>query len=215
VTALIFDMDGVIVNSTTMHIRAWEAYLQQHGLHAPDLESRMLGKHNDELVRDLFSKEMLTEALICEHGRRKEALYREMMLPVLEENLVPGIREFILRNAGQPMGIATNAELANVDFVLGTTGLSGYFRAIVNGSAVRPKPFPDIYLRVADMLGYAPGDCVVFEDSMTGVQAAQDAGAKVVGVATTLSAFPDIDLTIRDFLDPGLEPWLQQLSVAR
>jgi beta-phosphoglucomutase-like phosphatase (HAD superfamily) len=65
------------------------------------------------------------------------------------------------------------------------------------------------------MLGYAPGDCVVFEDSMTGVQAAQDAGAKVVGVATTLSAFPDIDLTIRDFLDPRLEQWLQQLSVAQ
>ena len=214
-TALIFDMDGVIVNSTTMHSRAWEAYLHQHGLRAPDLQSRMLGRHNDELVRDLFPKETLTEALICEHGRRKEALYREMMLPVLEENLVPGIREFILRHAGQPMGIATNAEPANVDFVLGSTSLSGYFRAIVSGSAVRPKPFPDIYLRVADMLGYAPGDCVVFEDSMTGVQAALAAGAKVVGVTTTLSTFPDIDLTIRDFLDPGLEPWLHQLSVAR
>jgi HAD superfamily hydrolase (TIGR01509 family) len=208
-------MDGVIVNSTTMHSRAWEAYLHQHGLRAPDLQSRMLGKHNDELVRDLFPKETLTEALICEHGRRKEALYREMMLPVLEENLVPGIREFILRHAGQPMGIATNAEPANVDCVLGSTSLSGYFRAIVSGSAVRPKPFPDIYLRVADMLGYAPGDCVVFEDSMTGVQAALAAGAKVVGVTTTLSTFPDIDLTIRDFLDPGLEPWLHQLSVAR
>jgi beta-phosphoglucomutase len=215
VTALIFDMDGVIVDSTAMHMRAWKAYLQQHGLHAPDLQNRMLGKHNDELIRDLFPKEMLTEALICEHGCRKEALYREMILPVLEENLVPGIREFILRHAGQPMGIGTNAEPANVDCVLGTTGLSGYFYVIVNGSAVRPKPFPDIYLRVADMLGYAPGDCVVFEDSMTGVQAARAAGAKVVGVTTTLSAFPDIDLTIRDFLDPGLEPWLQQLSVAR
>jgi HAD superfamily hydrolase (TIGR01509 family) len=208
-------MDGVIVNSTAMHTRAWDVYLQRHGLRVQDLPGRMLGKHNDELVRDLFAGETLTDALISEHGFRKEALYREMMHPVLEENLVPGIREFILRHAGQAMGIATNAEPANVDLVLGSTGLSGYFRAIVNGYDVRPKPFPDIYLRVADMLGYAPEDCVVFEDSMTGVQAARSAGARVVGITTTLPVFLDIDLTIRDFLDPRLEPWLQDLSVAR
>jgi HAD superfamily hydrolase (TIGR01509 family) len=208
-------MDGVIIDSTAMHTRAWDVYLERHGLRVPDLQSRMLGKHNDELVRDLFPKELLTESLISEHGFRKEALYREMMLPVLEENLVPGVREFIVRHAGQAMGIATNAEPANVDLVLRSTGLSGYFRAIVNGYDVRPKPFPDIYLRVADMLGYAPQDCVVFEDSMTGVQAARDAGAKVVGVTTTLSSFPDIDLTIRNFLDPRLDTWLQELSSAR
>jgi len=208
-------MDGVIVDSFAMHTHAWEVYLDRHGVKAEALGSRILGKHNDELVRDLFARESLTDDLIREHGLRKEALYREMISPVLEQRLVPGVRDFILRHSGQALGIATNAEPANVDFILKSTGLSNHFRAIANGHDVsRPKPFPDIYLRVAGMLGYAPVDCVVFEDSMTGVQAALAAGTKVVGVSTTEPAFTGVDLTIRDFRDPRLAPWLQELTVS-
>jgi HAD superfamily hydrolase (TIGR01509 family) len=209
-------MDGVIVDSTAMHIQAWEVYLKQHGLAAEELGSRMLGKHNDELVRELFPRELLNDDLIYEHGLRKEALYREMISPVLGEKLVPGVRDFILRHSTKPLGIATNAEPANVDLILDFVGLRSFFRAIVNGHDVaRPKPFPDIYLRAAGMLGYAPPNCVVFEDSMTGVKAAREAGAKVVGISTTLSTFTDVDLTISDFMDPRLEPWLQELTVSR
>ena len=78
----------------------------------------------------------------------------------------------------------------------------------------RPKPFPDIYVEVAKQLGYTPGDCVVFEDSATGVQAARAAGMRVVGVSTTFLDLADVDMTIRDFLDPRLEPWLQELTVS-
>jgi beta-phosphoglucomutase len=215
VTALIFDMDGVIVDSTPIHTQAWRVYLKEHGLVVDNIESRMLGKHNDELVRDFFPAPTLTRELIVEHGNRKEAVYRGLMSPVLEERLVPGIREFILRHCDQPLGVATNAEPGNVNFVLDATGLRPCFGAIVDGHQVsRPKPFPDIYLRVAKQLGYAPGDCVVFEDSATGVQAARAAGMRVVGVSTTLLDLTDVDMTIRDFLGPRLELWLRELTVS-
>jgi beta-phosphoglucomutase len=209
-------MDGVIVDSTMMHIEAWRVYLGHHGLQVDDLETRMLGKHNDELVRDFFPIQSLTEDSIYEHGLRKETLYRQMMTPVLQDKLIPGVRDFVLRHKGDPLAVATNAEPANVDFVLGSTGLRSSFCAVVDGHQVaNPKPFPDIYLRAAAMLGYDPRHCVVFEDSVTGVKAARAAGARVVGVSTTLPEFADVDLTISDFLDPKLEPWLQQLTVSR
>jgi beta-phosphoglucomutase family hydrolase len=216
VPALIFDMDGVIVNSTPVHTRAWTAYLGELGLRAGNLSDRMLGKHNDEIVRDLLSAHPLTEELVAEHGRRKEALYRDMMAPVLEDNLVPGVREFIARYAEEPLAVATNAEAANVAFVLDRAGLRQYFRAIVDGQQVaRPKPHPDIYLQAAKLLGVAPQDCIIFEDSLTGVEAARAAGARVVGLTTTLSDLPDVDLTIEDFFDPALEPWLRRTDVSR
>lgn len=215
VTALIFDMDGVIVDSTAIHTQAWRVYLKEHGLVVENIENRMLGKHNDELIRDFFPTQTLTRELILEHGNRKEAVYRSLMSPVLEQKLVPGIREFILRHCDRPLGVATNAEPGNVDFVLDATGLRRCFGAVVDGHQVtRPKPFPDIYVEVAKQLGYTPGDCVVFEDSATGVQAARAAGMRVVGVSTTLLDLADVDMTIRDFLDPRLEPWLQELSVS-
>jgi beta-phosphoglucomutase len=209
-------MDGVVVNSTAMHVEAWRVYLQRHGLEAENLADRMLGRHNDELVRAFFPPDGLTAEVIDRHGAHKESVYRELMSPVLQEKLVPGVRDFIVRHRDEALGIATNAEPANVDFVLDSAGLRSYFQAIVNGGQVsRPKPFPDIYLRVADMLGYAPEDCVVFEDSMTGVEAARAAGARVVGVSTTLSRFNNVDITVQDFLDPRLEAWLEELTVSR
>ena len=216
VVALIFDMDGVIVDSTETHTEAWRIYLDRHGLDTANIIDRMLGKHNEELVRAFFPAEHLTAESISEHGSRKEALYREMMAPVLEDKLVPGVRDFIMRNEHNPLAVATNAEPLNVDFVLTATGLRSYFRVVVDGhQVINPKPHPDVYLRAASMLGYDPADCVVFEDSVTGVKAARAAGAKVVGVSTTLPAFADVDITIRDFFDPKLESWLSEFTVSR
>jgi beta-phosphoglucomutase family hydrolase len=216
VSPLIFDMDGVIVDSTATHTEAWIVYLRENGISADNLTARMLGKHNGELVRDLFSSRPLTDETIFEHGAKKEALYREMIGPMLQEKLVPGIREFLTRNQDMPMAVATNAEPANVQFVLENAGLSQFFRAVVDGSQVsRPKPFPDVFLKAAELLDFAPNNCVVFEDSLTGIQAARASGARVVGVSTTLSELPDVDLTIRDFFDSKLEPWLHALHASQ
>lgn len=208
--ALIFDLDGVIVDSMPVHTLAWRRYLEARGIVDHEIVARMHGRRNDEIVRDLFGAD-LGEREVFEHGAAKERLYRELMAPVLVEHLVPGILEFLQRAAPAPMGVASNAERANVDFVLERAGIRRYFRAVVDGSQVsRPKPHPEIYLRAAELLGASPRNSVIFEDSPAGVQAARASGARVVAVRTLDSALPEVDLTIGSFLDPALGPWLEK-----
>jgi HAD superfamily hydrolase (TIGR01509 family) len=139
-----------------------------------------------------------------------------MMTPLLPNRLVSGIHQFLTAHSDVPMAVATNAESANVHFVLENSSLAPFFRVVVDGSQVtQPKPHPEVFLTAARILGHSPADCVIFEDSLTGVTAARAAGAKVVGVATTLTDLPGVDLMIRDFLDSKLEPWLRELHVSQ
>jgi beta-phosphoglucomutase len=208
--AMVLDMDGVIVDSNPLHLRAWVVYNRRFGIDAGEaLAERMYGRRNDEIVREFFGPGLSAEE-IAAHGAGKEKLYREMLEPRLAETLVPGVREFLQRHAGQPLGLATNAEPANVDFVLDRGGLRVFFRAVVDGHQVRhPKPHPEIYLRAAELLSAAPRNCVVFEDSFSGVEAARAAGARIVGLRTTHRQLAGTHLAIDDFRGPELEAWLR------
>ena len=203
-------MDGVIINSTDAHTRAWEEYLRRQGVRADGLMARMLGKRNDQIVHDVFGAD-LPHDQVLEHGFAKERLYREMMEPVFAGSLVPGVVEFVRAAfaAGIPLGLATNAEPLNVDFVLRGSGLRECFRAIVDGHQVsKPKPDPEVYAEVCRRLNISPRQTIVFEDSPGGMEAAHRAGARVVALLTTLTEAPAADLAISDFLDPALMRWL-------
>jgi len=207
--AIIFDMDGVIVDSNPWHRISWSEYMRRHGIEMTEaMQQRMYGKRNDEIVRDFFG-DRLSDAEVFAHGAAKEALYREMMEPHIEESLVPGIREFLARHPNPDLAVATNAEPANVDFVLDRSGLRRCFRVIVNGHQVtHPKPHPEIYLLAAQGLQVPPEDCIVFEDSHTGVASGLAAGMRVIGVGTTHDDLPGVSLLIKGFNDPALESWL-------
>ena len=205
---LIFDLDGVIVDSMPVHQRAWRQYLESLGIDAGDILARMHGQRNDEIVRDFLGPEV-DEDTVFAHGAAKERLYRDMLREGLREHMVPGIADWLGRVEGAPIALATNAERANVDFVLDGGGLRPHFAAIVDGSQVeRPKPAPDVYLRAAELLEIPPRNCVVFEDSPIGVAAAQAAGMRVVGVHTHASVLEGIQFSVANFLDPALDVWL-------
>ncbi len=168
----------------------------------------MHGLRNDDIVRDYFGDDLDDEA-VHRHGADKERLYRELMRPELERWMVPGIREFLAAHPSAHKAVASNAERANLDFVLDEAGLRANFRFIVDGhQAPRPKPFPDIYLAAAALLQVDPINCIVFEDSIAGVEAAHEAGARVVGLTTTLPQLPRVELAVPDFRDPALAAWL-------
>jgi beta-phosphoglucomutase family hydrolase len=207
--AIILDMDGVIIDSNPVHRNAWSIYNRRFGIETDEaMQQRMYGKRNDEIVRDFMGSD-LTAAEVRAHGAAKERLYRELMAGALPGALVPGVREFLARHARAPIGVATNAEPENVDFVLDTASLRGYFQVIIDGHQVRnPKPDPEIFLRAAALLEIAACDCIVFEDSLPGLEAARNAGMRTVGVKTTHTALPDADLAIDNFLSAELEPWL-------
>src|SRR5207248_1747731 len=117
-------------------------------------EERMYGRRNDEIVRDFFGSALDPQTLAA-HGAAKENLYREIMESRLNESLVPGVTDFLLRGAAAPAALATNAEPANVEFVLNrvlidNVPLRSCFRVVIDGHQVsRPKPDPEIYLRAA------------------------------------------------------------------
>lgn len=210
--AIVFDLDGVVIDSMPMHTEAWRRYLHGLGIECDDIEPRMHGRRNDEIVADFIGANLAPEAVFA-HGAAKEQLYRDMMRPALLAHLVPGVVEFLASSNGSPIGLASNAEPANIDFVLDGAGLRQWFRVIVDGHQVdRPKPFPDIYLRAAYLLGVAPADCIVFEDSPAGAAAARAAGARVVGVETHSADLSGVDLSIRDFRDPALKEWLESVE---
>lgn len=213
---MIFDLDGVLIHSMPLHVLAWEEYLRNLGMQADDLEARMHGKRNSELVRDLIDPGLTDEAAFA-HGAAKERLFRQMLLQGdINQYRVPGLIDFLKRHPDVPKAIGSNAEPQNIDFVLEQFALGPYFQAIVNGFQVsRPKPFPDIYLEAAARLTTPPRNCIVFEDSPTGVEAGRSAGMKVVGVETTPTEFVGVDLKIADFNDAQLEPWLTSQKVDR
>jgi beta-phosphoglucomutase family hydrolase len=209
---LIFDLDGVIIDSMPFHQRAWQRYLEVTGIGSGDSLDFMHGQRNEEIVRGLLGPEADLQTVIA-HGAAKEQLYRDMLRERIGAHLVAGIAEWLDHVSGAPIALATNAESANVDFVLDGGGLRPYFDAIVDGSQVeRPKPAPDVYLRAAKLLNIPPRNCIVFEDSPVGVAAAVAAGMRVVGVLTHATALEGIRFSIANFLDPQLDSWLSAQS---
>ena len=197
--AVIFDMDGVIVDTNPHHRTAWRQYYQRYGktLSDEDFVEHVSGKHNSHIVAHLFAGQTLTPDEVQRLSNEKEALFRELYRP----DIVPiaGLVNFLkaLKVAGIRTAVATSAPVENLDFVVDALELRPYFDSLLNESMVsRPKPDPEIYQKAMAMLGVEPGESVVFEDSMTGIQAAKASGATVVGVATTQT--PD---ELRPFVD--------------
>ena len=207
--ALIFDMDGVLVDSNPAHREAWIAYNRGFGLDTTEeMLERMYGRRNDQIIRDYYGAD-LTEEEVVRRGADKEKLYRSMIASRLDGMLVPGLRPFLARYRGTPMAVASNAEPENVNFLLDQAGLRPFFRVVVDGSQVnRPKPDPEIYLKVAEWLKTAPENAIVFEDSLSGVEAARAAGMRVIGISTTLGNLPGTIICVDNFLSKDLQTWL-------
>lgn len=207
----IFDMDGVLVDNLEAHRRAFAATAARYGVgFDPAKVMAMNGMGNDEFFRVLFPREVIDRVGLKEIADEKETLYREMYATELTP--APGLVQFLerLRAAGVRMAVGSSGCTANVDFVLDGLGIRRFFTAIVNGDMVaRTKPAPDIYLLALERLGLSGGECLVLEDAVAGIEAAEAAGVKSVGIATsldkaTLESTPNVVLAVDDFT--GLDP---------
>jgi beta-phosphoglucomutase len=187
--AFIFDMDGTMVDNMMVHHRAWQRKLAALGLDLTLEEVRQsIHGINEEILERLFG-----DRFSPEERRRiaweKEAEYRDIFLSELR--LVPGLEAFLKSalQAGIRMGIGTAAPHENVQFVLENLHLRPLFGSVIDASQViKGKPDPEVFLRVAEELGAEPADCVVFEDSPTGAEAARRAGMQAVIITTTHTA---------------------------
>lgn len=206
--AFIFDMDGVIIHSNPYHKIALHQFCEKYGYHLTEdeLRNRIYGRTNKQWITNLFGRTLSPEELYF-YAEEKEGMFRELM----KDDMKPlaGLRAFLdkLNEHQLARAIGTSAPKSNVDFVMGKTNLGSYFSTILDDSYVENgKPHPEIYLKCAAALNYKPEDCIVFEDSLSGVASGRASGAKVVGVATTHTdqELEGTDIVIDDF--QGVDP---------
>jgi beta-phosphoglucomutase len=215
--AIIFDMDGTMVDNMMTHHRGWQKTLAAYGLHLTmeDVKATCHGK-NLEIIERLFPGKYSLE----ERERisfEKESGYREIFLSELK--LLPGLAELLetAQKANIPMGIGTAAPSENVDFVLDHLNIRHYFQAVIHAEDVaKGKPDPEVFFKVADQLGVAYRDCLVFEDSPTGARTALNAGMKAIILTTTHTAeeFEGIASVLRCLPDYTGIDILKELSIS-
>lgn len=198
--AFIFDMDGTIIDNMGVHIQTWLELLSGMDIHitAEEFLRRCNGRTNGEIMRMLIDENM-TDGQVQVLADRKEAHYRELYRPQIKA--VTGFHELVqqAKQMGIKLAVATSAPRDNVDFVLDSLAIRGEFDAVVDAEGIeKSKPNPEIFFKAAQRLGVTPDECVVFEDSYAGLEAARRAGMTVIALATTHDAQDFANLTYLD-----------------
>lgn len=182
--AIIWDVDGTLVDTAAHHFQAWADFAAQIGKPFTRADfAATFGMRNPEILRKLFDPNA-DDARCAQWGEQKEDLYRAS---VRREGtaLLPGVANLLaaFAEAGWPQAVGSSAPLGNLDLLLGVTGTRHYFGAVVTGDDVtRGKPDPEVFLIAASKLGADPKRCVVFEDAVAGVEAAKAGGMVCVAV---------------------------------
>jgi beta-phosphoglucomutase len=205
--AIIFDMDGVLVDSNPFHLRKWIDLFQARSIpfDEQELPKIILGPPNDVTFRRYLGED-LTREQMAELSEELEENFRREIGP--HARAFPGVQGFIegCRTQGITMAVASAAMGKNVTFLIAALGLRDYFREVLTGDDIsHPKPDPEIYLKTADKLGVNPAACAVFEDSFVGIEAAKRAGMKCVAIASTFSVEDLRRATHADLIVPSFD----------
>lgn len=192
--AVIFDLDGVLVDNSPFHREAWRRLCREEGvpLTDPEFWRLSIGRPVTEALPRLLGRALDGEEL-ARLARRRIALYHDLADGRLAP--LPGVVAFVrgLSAARVPQALATSAVRESAAAILETLGLAEVLAVRVTAADVhRGKPDPEVYHIAATRLGVPPGACLVFEDALVGVEAARRAGMAVVGVTT---AYPAAELT--------------------
>ena len=220
VQALIFDMDGTMIDSMPHHTSTWLDFAQKHGVDMAidDLMRRTTGRTGLECVRLLLDQPDMADAQAMLLLHEKEQLYRDIFGPIFKE--VAGFSAFYAacRALGLKVGVGTAGDIHNVDFALGHLQMNPPPDAIARGDEGLPgKPEPAIFLEAAKRMNAGTSGCIVFEDAPFGIEAARRAGMRAVAICTTYSAAdlsgPHVVAHAANYLELMNSNFLENLNV--
>jgi HAD superfamily hydrolase (TIGR01509 family) len=219
--ALLFDLDGTLIDSMPHHHNAWVEWYARRGqpMNAGEFFAATAGRSNAEILLDLFPQHSVEERVVMADA--KEAIYRELATGSLA--LINGAQAFVAqaRASGCKLAVCTASTLPNMALAFERYGIDTWVDTITSpADGLRGKPHPDIFLEAAKRLGLAPEHCVVFEDAPLGVEGARRAGMKAVALTTTLpaDAFGEFDNLIAiapDFTTLDLSDLMRQRAHQR
>jgi beta-phosphoglucomutase family hydrolase len=187
--SVIFDMDGVLVDSSEAHFQAWHRLGQREGKpFTRELFQLTFGMHNQQIV-PMWMEQEVAQSEIDRLADWKETAYRELVVELMRP--IPGVMDLIVALHAQSVTIAVGSSgpLPNIQLVLKQLGMTEYFTALSTGEDVtHGKPDPEVFLVAARRLGRDPQRCVVLEDAPQGVEAARRAGMAVLGITSSRPA---------------------------
>jgi beta-phosphoglucomutase len=180
---VVFDFDGVIVDSHPVHLRAWKKFFESTGKTVSEEELQFVldGRRRDAILRHFLGE--LSDETLVEYGHRKEQMFQ---MEAADVRPIVGLPRFLeeLEAAQLNLSVASSGSRCRVESLLRKRDLKKRFRVIITGDQVeRGKPDPELFLRVARDLGLEPFELVAFEDAVSGVIAARSAGMKCIGIA--------------------------------
>lgn len=185
--AVIFDLDGTLLDNNYYHLKSWVEYLKKIGrdISEEEYNANINGRTNTDVIRYIYNREMSGKEIL-KYTLEKEALYRKLYKPFIRP--IEGLISFLqmLKEKKIPTAIATSGIQPNIDFMFEEVPIKQYFDEVVNSSHIKKgKPDPEIYLKTASLLNVASKNCLVFEDAVVGIKSAKAAGMSVIAVATT------------------------------
>lgn len=184
IKAFLFDLDGVITDTSEFHFLAWQRLGKDLGIPFSREDGEALrGVSRRESLRLLLKGREVTDEEAQAYMERKNYYYLELVNQMGPENLLPGARDMLVETLRIGLKRAIVSVSKNSQLVIDKLGIGGLIDGLVDGHApARSKPFPDLFLLGAKLLGFEPKECLVIEDATAGVQAAHAAGMKAVGL---------------------------------
>jgi beta-phosphoglucomutase len=193
ISAVIFDLDGVIVSTDEYHYQAWKQISYQEGIFFDrNINERLRGVSRMESLEIILShsgknySEREKEVL----AQQKNDVYCELLNKLSPNDILPGVINLLLSLKAKHIKIAIGSSSKNTPFILKQIGLTANFDAIADGNGIKnSKPDPEVFLLAAEKLGVRPEECVVIEDAQAGIDAAIAAGMIAVGVGSAANCF--------------------------
>ena len=182
---VLWDMDGVIVDTGQLHYETWAEALGRAGVeYSREMFHRTFGMENRGVLTTVLGREP-DDAFLAEVSGRKESRFRDLVQGKAVP--MPGVVLWLqrLKARGARQAVASSAPLANIDLIIDSLELRQYLDGVVSAAGMAGKPDPAVFLSAAALIGVPPARCVVVEDAVVGIQAARSAGMHVIAVTTT------------------------------
>jgi len=206
--AVIFDLDGTLIDNNAYHIMAFQAFYDKIGkpFSLDEYKQHINGRVNREIFNYIFDTTLSPEKSEA-YSNEKEAMYRELYAQHIKP--IDGLIDFLeeLEKADIPKAIATSGIIPNINFMFEHVPIKDYFGSVIDSTQImHGKPHPEIFSKAATAVNALPSDCVAFEDSVAGIRSAKAAGMKVVGLTTThtVEDLKEADLIIKDYMEISL-----------